>query len=315
MSSVLANSQSKPFPTFASDEGGKMEFGHFKIIQALAEAGGYGGVPEEAGPLATPAEPVLVLPRAGASGAISLPAFTNGQAAFTAPVAGPEFHGARSVSLSAPEANADPIYYSTDPWVRPLGASGVLQEAEQVSNGAFTSNLNGWTGSTGDPGFYWESGKAKFFYDASGLANDIVGLQQTISGLVVGAVYRVSAVISAHTFSEGGHRAELVINEDVLAFTTGDATLTGTFVASDTSVTLFIRSDPTQENNVEATFLTDSVSLKREYAAAGKVGTPLLPGDTHILTFREVDLTRGFYIVPIIGAAADSHAVIGTYHP
>lgn len=109
------------------------------ITRGLAELGSYltstYPIPTTADVLPVPPTLMAVSPAVGAVGAIPLPAFVDGQAAFTTPLIGPKYHGARSVVLSAPLANANPIYFSQLNTVRPLGSAAVADVGTPILPG------------------------------------------------------------------------------------------------------------------------------------------------------------------------------------
>ena len=300
--SVLSNSQTKTLSAFATDEGGQMILGHFKIIQAIAELAGVSGVPTTAGPLPTPPALVAVDPAVGAVGLITLPTFTDGDPVLTAPTTAPPFHGARSMTLHAPKGNAGIVYYSQFANVRPADSSTSWLDGQFINESSFAA-VGDWEGVAVDE---WEisGGTASFTLNGTGGAGSIP-LSQAVADLPAG-VYRLTVDINAIAANAGATDASLLVSID-------NGTTTEAFITAGTSTADFthaggtanVRLDFQWEGDGDVAVELNSAVLQRVRAPEPFVGTPLQPGETIILTGRDLDLTRPLYIVGTVGEATE----------
>lgn len=309
--SLLSDAASMTLKQFADTTKGQLPNCDFQIIRALAELAGFTVGSPGSGDLPAAAALVPVTNRQGLTGTIGLE-FSAGQAPLTAPTIGPEFHGALTLTLHAPEANANPIYYGFSPDIRPHGDTTDYLGSNLITNGTFTGDdFAGWA--VGD----WSAQDDKALINfTEGTSNAITDLtfEWTLSReeaiTAAAGWYEIKANLGGSITNTGSTlRADIQVNgtaiggRDISGGDTGVVTVAHYHTGG--ALLLSIRVHGTREADggasADVTASVDDVSVKRTVTADAATGTPLLPGQTVDISRKDYPGIDRVYAVSHIG--------------
>lgn len=285
---------------FVDRSGAPIGIGEYRLLQGLAELAGSTADLSEAGPLPAPPALVPVVPAVGAVGLIALPTFTSGTSVpLTEATTAPDYHGARALILTAASGNADAIYFSQFPNTIPIGGvfGAVAYPVAAFSGSPLWAN---WTEL--NPDGYWTVGSGALTFSAQ----DVV--------LAASSVFEMAAfdlpagdyelIMTFGAFSATGGTLSVTVYEGATLLDTHstNGVKTMPFTWAGGSFYLILQADTTDAGDYSVPI--SSMVLNR-VDDPGRVGTPLPAGESIILLARDMDLTRGIYVVPTIGEAAD----------
>ena len=238
----------------------------------------------------------------GAVGLITLPTFTSGTSVpLSQPTTAPDYHGPRSLILTAPSANTAPVFYSQFANVVPVG--GGFDEVIYPVLG-FGAPWFDWTS-----GSYWAVADGKFVYSAAGTTAEVIeAIQKTINELPAG---NYELVVNISNVSATGGIAFFVFyqNTNEIGRETTAGSKTFAFAHAGGPIDFSFQMEHANAGDYAVTL--NSAVLNLIAVPAGRVGTPLAAGVSTKLTAQEIDLTRPIYVVGTSGETGEQ--VIANY--
>ena len=145
-----------------------------------------------------------------------------------------------------------------------LGSDGL--GSELLTNGTFDSDVSGWTAESGGSSVAWNSGQMDIVRSGSSSAGKKTATQ-LVTGLEVGALYKLSCDVTARNYGVGIELAQSATGSASDSPVAGSGNVTSTGVGI---LWAYVKATATSEyvcigakNNEPATATVDNISIKK----------------------------------------------------